>query len=147
MPFPYYQNVHFSVIFNCKIWFNYINCFGHSSYALSVACAGNTKIGKGNEMDLGLLVWSVLIYWTLKKRLPVGLGTTSYWIMFRTNIILGPKIFKSNENKLYQWMITCMPQNIQKGLVCLQYAPVLVFLFIYRLFIDTFRSSDCRTYV
>jgi hypothetical protein len=56
MPFRYCHNVHFSAIFNCKIWFNYINCVVHSSYALSVACAGNTKIRKGNEMELGQLV-------------------------------------------------------------------------------------------
>jgi hypothetical protein len=60
MPFPRCHNVHFSVIFTCKIRFNYVNCFVYSSYALSVSCACSTKIRKGNEMDLGLLVWSVL---------------------------------------------------------------------------------------
>ena len=40
-----------------------------------------------------------------------------------------------------------MPQNIQKSLVCLQYALVIVFLFICHLFIDTIRSSECGAYV
>jgi hypothetical protein len=44
-----------------------------------------------------------------------------------------PKIFKLNQNKLYSVSDYC--SDIQKGLVCLKYAPFLVFLLIYNLFV------------
>jgi hypothetical protein len=78
------------------------------------------------------------------KRLPAGIDT-SYYITFRTNIIMRPNIFKLNENKLYS--LNDYAPEYAENLVCLQYASVIVFLFICHLFIDTIRSSDFGAYV